>query len=165
MRTYMRAAIAAMSVVVLASALPAWAFSKGSGGGSQAGGLPAVEKQVDALQAEVTTLQGQNNWAVVEPSATTNPVESFSAAGPVTAEHVGTGEWEVTFSKDVSRCAYEATIGDPGNAATEPTLPLATGTISVAGDIDADSPDDVTVNTFVSGTLTDLPFHLLVVCP
>lgn len=152
----------------------------GGGGVSQAGGLPALAARVTAdealittlqsqvliLQGQVTTLdaqvldlQGQNNWAVVDSTGAL--VRSFSSAGPVTATHVATGQYEVTFSKDVSGCAYQATIG--GTANTAP----AQGQISVSGDTDASVPNDVYVQTFdVGGTVaTDAPFHLNVTCP
>jgi hypothetical protein len=87
-------------------------------------------------------------------------VRSSSSAGPVTVAHVATGQYEVTFSKDVSGCAYGATIGDTANAV--PTQ----GLISVSGDVDSDIPGDVYVQTFnTAGSATDSPFHLTVTCP
>jgi hypothetical protein len=105
----------------------------GGGGESQKGGLPALEDRVEADEALITALQGQNNWAVVSSTATV--VRSFSSAGPVTAAHPATGHYEVTFSKDVSACAYEATIGK--TAAAAPTQ----GQISVSGDSDPRAGD------------------------
>lgn len=138
----------------------------GNGGESQAGGLPGLEDRVEAdealiaaLQTKVADLQGQNNWAVVKADGTV--VRSQSSAGQVSAEKVATGQYEVTFAKDVSGCAYEATIGDTANA-----VPLQ-GQISVSGDTDSDNPGDVFVQTFEqNGTVpTDSPFHLYVSCP
>jgi hypothetical protein len=169
--------------IVLAAALsaPALAAPGGSNGKSpQSGGLPALEKRVTAdealisalhssvitLQGQVATLQsqvgataGQNNWAVVESSGTLN--RSHSSAGAVTSSHTAAGQYEVSFSKDVSGCAFEATIGDA--AAAVP----AQGQISVSGDTDTDSPNDVYVQTFdATGAIaTDSPFHLYVSCP
>jgi len=49
-------------------------------------------------------------------------------------EHTATtGIYEVNFNKDVSGCAYEATVGDTASAV--PTQ----GQISVSGDVNADS--------------------------
>src|SRR5215510_9669730 len=119
----------AMTIVVglcLAMAAGSPAFAKkggkpGGGGESQAGGLPALEDRVDAdealikalqsavntlnsevstLNSEVADLQGQNNWAVVSSSGTV--VRFSSAAGAVTASHIATGQYEVTFNEDVS---------------------------------------------------------------
>ena len=147
--------------VLLAAALssPAWAghgHGKGGppgGGESMAGGLPGLEDRVDALA-------GQNNWAVVSGAGVV--VRSSSVPGPVAVEHTAlSGIYEVNFNKDVSGCAYEATIGDTASA-----VPVQ-GQISVSGDVNADSVDDVYVQTFdkTGVTPTDSPFHLTVTCP
>jgi hypothetical protein len=157
----MRRSISIIGGVLLAAALisPAWAKpGKGGGGGgggeSQAGGLPALEDRVDALA-------GQNNFAVVTETATTcTVVNSSSVPGPVTASSVSLGVCEVSFGKDVSACAYEATIGGTGLAAVPP------GFITVSGDTDADSPDDVFVRTFdTTGAAAANNFSLTVTCP
>jgi hypothetical protein len=134
-------------------------------GNSQGGGLPGVEDRVKAdealiaaLQSKVADLQGQNNWAVVASDG--DLVRSQSSAGKVTSEKIGTGQYEVTFAKDVSGRAYEATIGD-----TEAAVPTQ-GQISVSGDKDSDNPEDVFVQTFdKTGAIADSPFHLYVSCP
>ena len=160
----MKQGIKIVGGILLAAALssPAWAGKgHGKGGGeSMAGGLPALEDRVEADEALITALQGQNNWAVVSAAGTV--VRSSSVPGPVTVEHtLATGIYEVNFGKDVSGCAYEATIGDTATA-----VPVQ-GQISVSGDVDADSVDDVYVQTFdkTGVTLTDSPFHLTVTCP
>ena len=152
--------------VLLAAALssPAWAkHGKPSGPPeSMAGGLPALEDRVEADEALITALQGQNNWAVVKADGTL--ARSSSVPGPVTVDHTpATGIYEVNFNKDVSGCAYEATIGD---ASTPPVAPTQ-GQISVSGDVDGDSVNDVYVQTFdkTGVTPTDSPFHLTVTCP
>jgi hypothetical protein len=138
----------------------------GNGGESQAGGLPGLEDRVEAdealiaaLQMKVADLQGQNNWAVVKADGAL--VRSQSSAGSVSVEKVATGQYEVTFAKDVSACAHEATIGDTANA-----VPVQ-GKISVSGDTDSDNPGDVFVQTFEpNGTVAmDSAFHLYVSCP
>jgi hypothetical protein len=170
----MRRSLSIIGGILLAATLsaPALAGGKGSGGGnggggeSQAGGLPALEDRVEAdegliaaLQSTLSTLQGQNNWAVVAADGTL--VRSLSSAGAVSVEKVATGQYEVSFAKDVSGCAYQATIGDTANAV--PTQEQ----ISVSGDTDSDSPNDVFVQTFdkTGATATDSPFHLYVSCP
>lgn len=160
----MKQGIKIVGGVLLAAALSSPAWAKHSHGGdpneSMAGGLPALEDRVDAQDALIATLHGQNNWAVISASGT---VARFSSVpGPVTVEHTAsTGIYEVNFGKDVSACAYEATIGD--TAAVAPVQ----GQISVSGDVNADSPDDVYVQTFdkTGVTPTDSPFHLTVTCP
>ena len=153
----MKQGIRIVGGILLAAALssPAWAkHGKPSGPPeSMAGGLPALEDRVDALD-------GQNNWAVVAADGTL--VRSSSVPGPVTVEHTATtGIYEVNFGKDVSGCAYEATIGDTASAVP------AQGQISVSGDVNADSTGDVYVQTFdkTGVTPTDSPFHLTVTCP
>ena len=152
----------------------------GNGGESQAGGLPALEDRVEADEAMITTLQGQvavlmgdiatlnseiadlqgqNNWAVVDSAGTIARASSVAVVEGDT--HVAaSGVYEVDFGKDVSKCAYQATIGGTGTVAVPP------GEIEVTGDTDGDSPNDVTVSTFNSaGTATDSSFHLTVTCP
>jgi hypothetical protein len=159
----------------------------GDPGESQAGGLPGLEDRVEAdealiatlqtqvatlmsevtalqgavstLQTEVADLLGQNNWAVVNPDGTI--ARASSAAVVVGNPHVaGSGVYEVNFGKDVSKCVYEATLGGTG------TLAVPAGEVTVTGDTDADSPNDVTVSTFNSvGAATDSSFHLTVTCP
>ena len=72
----MKRSISIIGSVLLAAALisPAWAKpGKGGGGGGggepQAGGLPALEDRVEADEALIATLQGQNNFALVAESA------------------------------------------------------------------------------------------------
>jgi len=165
----------------MALSSPAWAGrGKGGGGESQAGGLPGLEDRVEAdegliaklqtqvasligevttLISEVTDLLGQNNWAVVNSDGTIARASSVSVVEG-DAHSALTGVYEVDFGKDVSKCAYQATIGGTGTAAVPP------GEIEVTGDTDGDSPNDVTVSTFNSaGTPTDSSFHLTVTCP
>ncbi|MBF6558953.1 MAG: hypothetical protein IVW56_01590 [Candidatus Binataceae bacterium] len=159
--------ISITSGLLLAAAFCTPAMAKGKGGGkgvgdekeSQAGGLPGLEDRVEADEALILELQGQNNFAVVNSAGTV--VRFNSNAGPVTATHLATGQYEVNFSKDVSGCAYQATIGDSANA-----VPLQ-GQISVSGDVDTDNTGDVYVQTFdnTGAVATDMPFHLTVTCP
>ena len=153
----------------------------GGGGESQAGGLPALEDRVEAdealiatlqtqvatlmseisalqgavtmLQGEVAVLQGQNNWATVSSACAI--VSSSSSAGAVTATPGATGLCTVTFSKDVSACAAQATIvGSTG------------GEISVASTTKTIVGDSFLVSTFVpAGTPADTAFNLTVTCP
>ncbi len=149
---------------------------------SQKGGLPALEEVVDAIQATVatlqgqvttlmsevsaltatvTTLQGQNSWAVVLANGSVARFSTNLGGTAPTVDHVvGSGVYEVNFGKDVTNCVYEATIGDAAHAVP------AQGQISVSGDVDGDSVNDVYVQTFGTDgtTATDSPFHLFVSC-
>jgi hypothetical protein len=171
-------------LLAAAIASPAWANpgkGKGNGGGdgggsggSQAGGLPALAAKVaadealistlqmqvstlmsgtTALQGAVTTLEGQNNWAVVSSACAV--VASSSSAGAVTSTAGAIGECTVTFSKDVSACAAQATIvGSTGGE-----ISLTSTTKTIVG-------DSFLVSTFVpAGTAADSAFNLTVTCP
>jgi hypothetical protein len=88
---------------------------------------------------------------------------AHASSPSIAVEHVGTGVYEVTFGQDVSGCAYEATTGF-----TPSSLSSTMGVANVSGDTDGDSPNDVTVRTFINdGTSTllfNLRFHLTVTC-
>ncbi|HEX8343307.1 MAG TPA: hypothetical protein VF657_01005, partial [Actinoplanes sp.] len=72
-----------------------------------------------------------------------------------------TGTWKVRFDRDVSRCSYVAAVGSVDDSP-----------VDVGGEVFAASgaePDTVAVHTRKldatgTGTLTDYPFHLEVVC-
>jgi hypothetical protein len=110
-----------------------------------------------SLTKSVLNLKGQNNWAVVDSSAN---VVRHSGPSNVTAARMGKGTYEVTFiKKDVTGCAYTATIGDVGSASPAP------GFITVSGGV-AKTLTDVQVQTFdKDGGPTDSAFHLYVSCP
>ena len=73
---------------------------------------------------------------------------------------MGKGTYEIGFSKkDVTGCAYTATIGDVGKASVAP------GFITVSGGI-VKTVNDVEVQTFdKDGGPSDAAFHLYVSCP
>ena len=162
----MKSSIGIFGGILLAATLnsPALAAGHGHGGESQAGGLPALEDRVDAAVADITTLQGQvadllgqSNWAVV--NGATGAVSRFSSsAGTVTGSRTSAGLYDVTFAKDVSGCAYVATLGDTGTG-----TPLV-GFINVSSD--ASDVFSVVVQTFDSSAVAaDGSFHLNVSCP
>lgn len=133
--------------------------------------ITSLESAVNALQSNVqtligvvgnlaksvTSLQGQNNWAVV--TSTGDTVRHSGGATDVKATKLSTGTYEVTFAKDVTGCAYVATIGDPGKASATPGFTtVSSGALG--------NPNDVQVQTFdKSGTAADMAFHLYVSCP
>ena len=182
----MKKAVTILSVILLVSALSlslAWAKHHDEDD-DHGGGLPALERRVEKLEHQVATLfkdvailnsvvsslqdelatitksvlnlKGQNNWAVVDSSAN---VVRHSGVN-VTAVKMGTGTYEVTFGrKDVTGCAYTATIGDVGTASAAP------GFITVSGGV-TKTLSDVQVQTFdTSGVAADSAFHLNVSCP
>jgi TolA-binding protein len=122
------------------------------------GQVSTLQGQVGTLQGQVTDLQGQNNWAVVGSDGTV--ARNSGAPGSVTVTHTAsTGIYEVVFSKDVSMCAYTATLGD-----TTTTVPAPVGFVSVSGD--SGNVDGVIVQTYdTSAVATDASFHVYVSCP
>jgi hypothetical protein len=123
------------------------------GNESQKGGLPALEDRVEADEALITALQGQNNWAVVSSACTI--LSSSSSAGPVTATPVALGQCEVTFSEDVSACSATATI-----------VGISGGEISVFGATKTSTGDSFIAYTFVpENEAANVPFNLTVTCP
>jgi hypothetical protein len=90
-------------------------------------------------------------WAVTRSNGT---LERQSGATDV--DRTGEGRYEVTFNRDVSDCAYLATIGQP----TTGTPPAGEIGVSRSNDVNA-----VLVRTRGSdGTFTDRGFHLAVHC-
>jgi len=129
--------------------------------------LQSVEAQVTTLQGQVSSLQStvsslqttvsslQPSFAVVFNDGTL--VRGSSGVKSGRASKLP-GRYEVIFTKDVSHCAYVATLGDT-DAGTVPA-----GEISVATrEANADGVFVETANS--SGIDTDNSFHLSVVCP
>ena len=80
-----------------------------------------------------------------------------NSSGGVSATRLGAGQYAVDFDRDVSECAFQATIGPSGAGS-------ALGSINVADR--AVSVEAVFVGTHdaLTGALADRPFHLVVVC-
>jgi hypothetical protein len=85
--------------------------------------------------------------------------ENLVRSSGATLGHPGVGRYDVTFSADVSRCAYLASVGDPSNA-----IALAPNNVSTGSGPDAQTVYIETKNP--GGGLADgIPFHLAVICP
>lgn len=78
--------------------------------------------------------------------------------GTTSAGHVGTGQYEVIFSQNVTACTYVASVGNPTPGATTPNG----WAVVVPRNGNANGVGVATYNS--AGALTDLPFHLVVVC-
>ena len=90
-----------------------------------------------------------NLFAVVDPTGT-----AVTGHGVLGVTHLSTGQYEVTFDSDVTRCAYIATTA---NAFSQALTAFTAG-----GHL---SPQGVYVETKnQGGGLTDGPFHLWVAC-
>jgi hypothetical protein len=110
--------------------------------------------RVDDLSAQEIVDQARTHtlWAVVDDAGVLS-----RKSGATASSKPATGEYEVVFSRDVTACAYSATIGAPD--ATEPA----------AGEIGASrrsgNANAVSVVTRTStGVKADRAFHLTVNC-
>jgi hypothetical protein len=92
-------------------------------------------------------------WAVVNSDGTL--ARGFHAAS---ATHLATGTYQVTFDRDVTACAYTATIGLSGTSGSS-----SPGEITVVGR--AGIPNALFIQTFDSaGALSDRGFHVHTNC-
>ncbi len=111
---------------------------------------------VTTSKLNTTLREGQPRWAVV--AATTGALTRAKGASAA-AKLADPGLYTVTFDRDVSACALQATIGDGG------TTPLTTG-----GEVGVwrspTDPKTVTVRTAdsVGDAVNTLPFHVAVLC-
>ena len=80
-----------------------------------------------------------------------------NSSGGVSSTRLGAGQYAVDFDRNISSCAFQATIGPSGAGS-------ALGSINVADR--AVSVEAVFVGTHdaLTGALADRPFHLVVVC-
>jgi S-layer homology domain len=95
-------------------------------------------------------VRSQTVWAVVDSNGTL--ARSFHATSAI---RVGTGSYEVVFDRDVSGCAFNATLGDPD-------FSVFSGDVSAAKLFN--NPNGVRVVALNMGTAVDRPFHLAVNC-
>jgi len=96
-----------------------------------------------------------DTWAVVNSDASLAST-GCSGASSTTAGRIGT--YDVVFTKNVTDCAYTATIGSAGSSGS-----VAPGFVAVVGE--GGNADGVYVETFnSSGVETQEGFHLTVVC-
>lgn len=100
-------------------------------------------------KADVRYVQrNQTAWAVVGANGTL-----VRSARAQSSEKLATGNYDVIFNRDVSKCAYAATINDSTLGAEIGAEPRTT------------NANAVFVTTWASnGTPSDKPFHLVVTC-
>jgi hypothetical protein len=77
----------------------------------------------------------------------------------VTLTSLGAGRYDVTFPADISRCAYLATVGDPGNGLVFNPGGVYTGSASNPGTVYVETKNQG------GGLSAGIPFHLAVICP
>ncbi len=111
--------------------------------------------RVDDLNAQeiVDQARAHTLWAVVDDTGALS-----RKSGATTSSKLGTGEYEVVFSRDVTTCAYSATIGTPDT--TEPQA----GEIGVSQRSGKANAISVVTRTS-AGARADRAFHLTVNCP
>jgi hypothetical protein len=143
----------ALVAVLAIGALGGWGITSalGSGappntGASASPATPAKEK--------VTKNAGKVSWAVVQESGTKQ--RSFPTS--ITTVALGTGEYEVISTKNISGCAFTGSLGEPESVDEVPG-----GSLTVAGR--NGNADAVFVATFnASGAATNEPFHIAIIC-
>jgi hypothetical protein len=142
--------VAGAAAAAVALTLTGTALAAASGGPNT---LPAGQAAATRPAASAASLC-QSLWAVVNSSGSL----ARSGCPGTSSSPTSTGEYQVTFPRNVRNCAYIATIGLTGDSGT-----AGDGTVTLAGL--AVSVDGVFVQTFNSaGALTDEPFHLSVNC-
>lgn len=115
--------------------------------------------QVRAFQARTHVVIDVNGYYVRGLHAVVNGGNGSLARGNgvVASVRAGTGTYAVTFDRNVSGCAYSATIGNPVDG-TPPTGQITATPLN-------SNANAVYVTTHLSdGTLSDRPFHLAVTC-
>lgn len=113
------------------------------------------DNAVTAAKLSAPLREGQPRWAVVAAGASALSRAQGATAATKLAD---VGLYAVTFDRDVSACALQATIADPGTAA-----------LTAGGEVgawrSAADPTVVTVRTADSTEAANaLPFHLTVLC-
>jgi hypothetical protein len=112
-------------------------------------GLPGVKGDAGAPATKL--------WAAVRANGT-----KARGSGVASTQRISTGFYEVTFDRDVTQCAFAATLGDPD------TLFIPGGQVGAAQNVGggfSNLPTQVLVATSNSaGASTDLPSFLAVFC-
>ncbi len=122
----------------------AWALERNS----------VKSRHIDNGQVKDQDLNGPTYWAVVDAT----PSVVRSGQGNTSAGNNGVGATTVDFDRNITDCAFEATIGQPGFEGIGDR-----GFINVTGA--AGTTDSVFVVTESSAPApADLPFHLAVHC-
>ena len=195
----MKRIIRIVGCVLLAAAMssPAWAKpGKGGGGGgggagggsgdpgeSQAGGLPALEDRVDAIDAEVMTLisevsvlTGEVNMLTTEVNTLNGEVASLTTAvtdlqgrdnfAVVTAAcAITSGSSSAVSATPIAPGECEVTFNKNVSACSSvATIVGVFGEVSVLGATKTVTGDSVEVFTAVGGVQTSTAFNLTVTC-
>jgi hypothetical protein len=88
--------------------------------------------------------------------AANGTVSASSGVVGTVAHTASSGIYAVSFNRDVSQCAFLATVGTRnGGLPTDP---------QIAANNQTGSPDQVVVETFVGAAATDRSFNVAVLC-
>ena len=99
---------------------------------------------------------GLPGWSYAVIGYDANLVRSTPGA---TLTSPGAGRYDVTFPADISRCAYLATVGDPGNGLVFNPGGVYTGSGTNPGTVYVETKNPG------GGLSAGIPFHLAVICP
>jgi hypothetical protein len=103
---------------------------------------------------ESKTVATQTKFAVVNANGIT-----ARGRGVVSSQSLGTGFYEVIFNRNVTRCAYVATVGSSATSGTEPTGEMTV--VGRAGNVNG----VFLTSTDSTGAAADRGFHLQILCP
>jgi hypothetical protein len=99
---------------------------------------------------------GAPGWSYAVVGYTANLARATTGT---TLTHLGTGRYDVTFPANIGKCAYLATVGDPGNALVFNPNGVYTGSGPTTHTVYLETKN-------LGGGLADgIPFHLAVICP
>jgi hypothetical protein len=99
---------------------------------------------------------GQPGWDYAVVGYTANLVRASTGT---TLTNLGPGRYDVTFSQSVKKCAYLATVGDPGNNLVFNPNNVFTGSASNSRTVYIETKNQG------GGLSSGIPFHLAVICP
>ena len=134
-----------------AAAVLGMAFA--SGGAMAAGGAAANTPAKSGVTSPPSTTPCGGCFAVVDASG-----GFVRGKSVVSVTHLNTGTYDIRFSRPIGKCAWTATVGEPGFG-DQP----GPAQVSLAGR--SGTKNGIFLQTFDGGgTLTDLPFHLLISC-
>jgi hypothetical protein len=99
---------------------------------------------------------GLPGWSYAVVGYNANLVRSTPGA---TLTSLGAGRYDVTFPASIGRCAYLATVGDPGHGLVVNPGGVYTGSGSTPGTVYVETKNQG------GGLSAGIPFHLAVICP
>ena len=146
---FRRSAVGVAAILIVVGVAIGAGGAFGSGDGKQDESQPRAARPAE----KALGVEKKNQWAVINPDGTV----ARASGDFVSSGAFPPGEYEVIFKKDVSNCAYVASIGS-----TTGGVPGAAFVSTARRDTDVRGVFLSTYNTAVAAT--DEPFHLSVLC-